>query len=814
MCVTHVIPMLVCVIPLVLLPSSILLSLDLHWQSIIFLCATVSLVARVSSSRFCVSYFKLYGMVFIFKSMSVCMLLTILSEASPRAIRASQIPLVDSFSTATTYASLNRRVVILDVGANTGMFGLAFALHVLRCAGRKPANCPKRRRVELVLFEPELAHQQQLKRVAARIEGTRYLPYAAWTKNTTLRFFRKLDSFRSSVLPHSQGSAIALGEAVTEVPALDLAAFMLDILQLKPAPKNASSQHEAEMRPLVALHLDVEGAELQLLPRLLLSGALCAVTHMLVEFHPMNLDPSQRLSAEGLRLALIHLLNGCPVPPELVLFDEPKLIHINASYTPGLWELAYQRNGVPPSREIMLKWKRLPILGANSPVRNRLSRSNVQVAKSMGVRSASLPITRHDHIDKTAKHIPPPCNDRTAYVGLLTLHASATKSTFLANRLKKAEKVQANMVGQMQLMLVMIRSLRRVERCRRDFILFVDTNHSLISREWKVALDAAGVTRYLPVNPVKLGIPSADKLHAWQLIEYARVLVIDSDIMVLRNLDEAFDMDPSETFVMAHHSYELQQAQCGIPLEKRGVGALFVLRPNMDTFPRLVASLNQFNEYHLAHASEQTALACFFRNQSRTLPCGFLFDLSAPIGDTCTLRRPWTECMRQQFKYCRAFGPTLLVNGCKITPPERCHRYAPGKRLCRAMYNHVATCGEWHSQVAKIKAVHFKGKVKPWVNLQKCRMVSAGALQVQNVDGHRQDISITDTLFWDENGTDPSATGAATCMSMATRKPVLYGRLSNIPIPRSCCNSHSIVAGQWYSFLSPNDPSTHSLAPV
>ena len=79
----------------------------------------------------------------------------------------------------------------------------------------------------------------------------------------------------------------------------------------------------APLVPLSLLKLDVEAFEYSLLPWLLLSGALCDVTHFLVEWH-LNLRPlGQRLKALALRLSLHSLLeDGCAVPPRALYHEE------------------------------------------------------------------------------------------------------------------------------------------------------------------------------------------------------------------------------------------------------------------------------------------------------------------------------------------------------------------------------------------------------------------------------------------------------------------------------------------------------------
>eukprot|EP00966_Prymnesium_polylepis_P058419 1352853-Prymnesium_polylepis.1 len=136
--------------------------------------------------------------------------------------------------------------------------------------------------------------------------------------------------------------------------------------------------------------------------------------------------------------------------------------------------------------------------------------------------------------------------------------------------------------------------------------------------------------RLLPTEALLPGVPSADKLAIFRLTEYDRVIFVDADVLVLRPLNALFAA--REDFAVAHHPYDMVQAGCALPTRRRGVGALFAVRPSRSTFDALLRFTQSFSEHHLRHYSEQTALSCFFANRSRTLDCGFLFDLANPMA--------------------------------------------------------------------------------------------------------------------------------------------------------------------------------------
>ena len=99
--------------------------------------------------------------------------------------------------------------------------------------------------------------------------------------------------------------------------------------------------------PPVFLKCDVEGAEYDLLPHLLTTGALCRVTHLYMEWHLNSVPPTRRLAALALRTTLEHTLHrGCVHPPVWYEHDEYDVNNLEEE-VPGLWQLALLHNGTP-----------------------------------------------------------------------------------------------------------------------------------------------------------------------------------------------------------------------------------------------------------------------------------------------------------------------------------------------------------------------------------------------------------------------------------------------------------------------------------
>ena len=194
---------------------------------------------------------------------------------------------------------------------------------------------------------------------------------------------------------------------------------------------------------------------------------------------------------------------------------------------------------------------------------------------------------------------------RTAYASLLTEHANGT-STYLS---KLRGRTDDKLATQARLSLVLLRSIRRIEQCRRDFLLMLGTGSTLRDSQ-REAFDAEGaIIRRVP--PIQPGVPSMDKLNALLFYDYSLLLVIDADVLVLQPLDSL--LEPlawaKGQLVMAHHPYDVQQGiTCGVPMESRAIGALFVVQPDAATSDALMAKIATFDREHLMHYSEQTAI--------------------------------------------------------------------------------------------------------------------------------------------------------------------------------------------------------------
>ena len=138
---------------------------------------------------------------------------------------------------------------------------------------------------------------------------------------------------------------------------------------------------------------------------------------------------------------------------------------------------------------------------------------------------------------------------------------------------------------QWALLLTLARSLRRHESCVRDFILLLGTDVHVPFGVGE-AIDELGIV-VVRISPLDPAIPPLDHLHAWRLTAYKRVVVLDSDMLAIRSIDNLFDstrLYPQNQLIMGHHAYDKAQSICGLPTGRRGNGGLLMLRPDLHQF--------------------------------------------------------------------------------------------------------------------------------------------------------------------------------------------------------------------------------------
>lgn len=396
-----------------------------------------------------------------------------------------------------------------------------------------------------------------------------------------------------------------------------------------------------------------------------------------------------------------------------------------------------------------------------------------------------------------AVRIAQPCHDATAYVGLLSVHNSSAHSTSLATDLAKAQEagdahaLQRALSRQLAMLVVLLRSLRAVEECRRDFVL-IGALPDLPS-VWQSELGELGVKLH-PTPALVPGSPATDKLQAWRLTQYRRVLVLDSDVMALRSVSSLFA--DSAPIVAAHHESDIVQSRCGVPLEKRLIGALYAISPSEQTFRSIVSTLPRFTPEKdmWKRYAEQQVLACHFGRAAVVLPCSFLFNINNPASTACRSHigpRTPEECLGSYHKLCVRWGGKHVTNH---------------GAQCDAVVRHAREHCQWSRRGAErdTRMIHFKGKQKPWAQATgACKPLRLGSLRV----GTHENVTVRQATR--ELGGDRVAAldeyalewsnERRTCLVGGGREQVLWASGKPLRVKR-CCALIGAMAARWYSF--------------
>ncbi|KAL1524480.1 hypothetical protein AB1Y20_019374 [Prymnesium parvum] len=227
---------------------------------------------------------------------------------------------------------------VFDVGANSGQFVEEFMWrlrkHCLRVRRRgappPPPGVHCGRRVHLYMVEPQQQFHAALLRLAQKWNGT-LVPRAAWREDGAVRFAaaETYNSQRARIVGHAAGRR---GVRERLVPAVDLGALLLRTVR---------------RGDVAFFKLDIEGGEYELLPHLVVSGALCRAQHLLLEWHLRGIPAAERLAGVAMKLALPMLLaRGCPgrTPNATLLNEEFRESNFNRPI-PGLIEEAARSVG-------------------------------------------------------------------------------------------------------------------------------------------------------------------------------------------------------------------------------------------------------------------------------------------------------------------------------------------------------------------------------------------------------------------------------------------------------------------------------------
>ncbi|KAK3275649.1 hypothetical protein CYMTET_16232 [Cymbomonas tetramitiformis] len=202
------------------------------------------------------------------------------------------------------------RYVYVDCGCNLGVnVRKVFEPHLypgapLAVAFNKIFGHPNQRVLPewglcVFAFEPNPVHTQRLQEieVAYRRKGWQVFIHArtaVGVNDSLTKIYRDKDERQGDVffdpklphpLSHSSSTVRDHGLGGTAVRQVDLVDFLLRLSARHIPTPPSISDHEDVAPPAVILKIDIEGSEHNIMPKLLLSGALCTLNSLYIEWH-------------------------------------------------------------------------------------------------------------------------------------------------------------------------------------------------------------------------------------------------------------------------------------------------------------------------------------------------------------------------------------------------------------------------------------------------------------------------------------------------------------------------------------------------
>lgn len=174
---------------------------------------------------------------------------------------------------APSFASLYRKGVLIDLGANCGNSYMLFK--------QKLESRPER--FEYYLFEPNPylidGYLRQLEETERHVT---IIPSAAWIEDGSISFYLDSNESKKSCDPNSnknpQGASSIYKDEHHPRSGNRISVTTIDV--------NNWMLHHVNMFDYCILKVDIEGAEYELLRHLMAGGALALVDELYVEFHP------------------------------------------------------------------------------------------------------------------------------------------------------------------------------------------------------------------------------------------------------------------------------------------------------------------------------------------------------------------------------------------------------------------------------------------------------------------------------------------------------------------------------------------------
>ena len=201
--------------------------------------------------------------------------------------------------------------------------------------------------------------------------------------------------------------------------------------------------------------------------------------------------------------------------------------------------------------------------------------------------------------------------------------------------------------------------------------------------------------------------------------------------------------------------------------------------------------------------ADQTGLMCYFGlNRTKTMPCHFLMDVANPL---------LVPGARKWFLNCFGMLRQHMQKQCfRGSPKKACLPPGGAATTCHAVLNHLRGNCVWRRVSSEVRAVHFKGKVKPWPFApthanNMCRAVMHGSLRMRDGGGSTKVASTIDDLEW--NATASSEPSAGACVSVSIGARVYWGGSGvslkeALALPKKCCHYHTLISAEWNRLLT------------
>jgi FkbM family methyltransferase len=178
---------------------------------------------------------------------------------------------VDSLLAALA-ADSGRLGVVFDIGANNGKW----TSWVMERATRRGVE----RRLTPVIMEPHPRFAQRLAVLAHRVNGTFYQAAASARHADNVTFFSSRVKEASSLV-----AGMALAHTNAQMRTNQFKPLTVSARDLSQVIAHHIGGGAREQKPLALLKIDVEAAEYDVLPRLLLTGVACELHALIVEWH-------------------------------------------------------------------------------------------------------------------------------------------------------------------------------------------------------------------------------------------------------------------------------------------------------------------------------------------------------------------------------------------------------------------------------------------------------------------------------------------------------------------------------------------------